>query len=168
MKKIKITIMIGDITKIKVDAIVNPANSQGMMGGGVAKAIREAGGRAIESDAMTNAPIPVGLAVATTGGKLNARFVIHSPTMEKPTMKTNVEKVRKAVRAALKKADGLELTKISMPGMGTGVGGLDYAAAAAAMIQEIIDFQQENRFIEEIFLVAYGDKLYSAFLKAAD
>ena len=60
----------GDLTQVKCDVIVNPANSSGYMGGGVAGAIKRAGGSIIEKQAIAQAPIPVGEAVITTGGNL--------------------------------------------------------------------------------------------------
>ena len=62
---VNIVVLIGDITKQKVDAIVNPANSLMIMGGGVAGAIKRAGGKEIEDEAMKHAPVAVGNAIAT-------------------------------------------------------------------------------------------------------
>ena len=69
----------GDICDLEVDAIVNPANSMGIMGGGAAGAIRRKGGDKIQQEAMACAPIAVGAAVVTTAGKLHAKSVIHAP-----------------------------------------------------------------------------------------
>ena len=90
----------GDITELKVDAIVNPANSSGYMGGGVAGVIKRIGGFEIEKEAVSKAPIPVGDAVVTTAGKLPCKYVIHAPTMKQPAMRIGVENVRLATRAA--------------------------------------------------------------------
>ncbi len=76
-----VSVVPGDITELKVDAIVNPANSSGSMGGGVALAIKRKGGQVVEDEAVAQAPIPVGGAVLTTGGRLPCRFVIHAPTI---------------------------------------------------------------------------------------
>src|SRR3954451_19324642 len=93
-----------DITLMAVDAVVNPANSLGIMGGGVAAALSRKGGPAIQKEAMSLAPIAVGAAVVTGGGKLFAKQVIHAPTMEQPGMKIGVENVRRATRAGLRGA----------------------------------------------------------------
>ena len=90
-----------DITTMAVDAVVNPANSLGIMGGGVAAALSRKGGPTIQKEAMSLAPIAVGAAVVTNAGKLFAKQVIHAPTMEQPGMKVGVENVRRATRAAL-------------------------------------------------------------------
>ncbi|MEA3458041.1 MAG: macro domain-containing protein, partial [Candidatus Thermoplasmatota archaeon] len=80
----------GDITQIDCDAIINPANSFGYMGGGVAGAIKRVGGKEIESEAVNKAPIVVGKAIATTAGDLPYEYVIHAPTMKRPAMRTSV------------------------------------------------------------------------------
>jgi O-acetyl-ADP-ribose deacetylase (regulator of RNase III) len=158
-----IRVVKGDITKLEVDAIVNPANSLMIMGGGVAGAIRRAGGKVIEDEARKHAPVAVGNAIATTAGALSARYVIHSPTMERPAMRTSPEKVAKATRAALKLADELGIKSLAFPGMGTGVGGVNPAIAANVMINEITNHIQKGTLLREIILVAYDDTLFDAF-----
>jgi O-acetyl-ADP-ribose deacetylase (regulator of RNase III) len=152
----------GDITKEKCDAIVNPANSLGVMGGGVALAIKRAGGKSIEKEAMKKAPIPVGGAIATKAGKLKCRYVIHSPTMRRPAMRIPLNNVRLAVRAALKLAKELGIKSIAFPGMGTGVGGVRAEDAAKIMVEECKKFDNL-----EIRLVAFDDELYRAFKEFA-
>ena len=83
----------GDITQLSCDAIVNPANSFGYMGGGVAGAIKRIGGNEIEREAVSKAPIRVGSAIATTAGTLPCKYVIHAPTMKQPAMRINVNNV---------------------------------------------------------------------------
>ena len=119
-----------DITTMAVDAVVNPANSLGIMGGGVAAALSRKGGPTIQKEAMSLAPIAVGAAVVTNAGKLFAKHVIHAPTMDQPGMKIGVENVRRATRAALLAAARSNLDVIAIPGMGTGLGGVDPADAA--------------------------------------
>ncbi len=76
-----ISVVHADITQLAVDAIVNAANSELWMGGGVAGAIKRAGGTVIEQEAMAKGPIPVGEAVVTSAGRLPCRHVIHAATM---------------------------------------------------------------------------------------
>lgn len=156
-----IKIKIGDITEEDVDAIVNPSNSLGIMGGGVALAIKKKGGEIIEEEAKRKAPIPVGKAVATTAGKLKAKYVIHATTMEMPAEKIGIENVKKATRAALECAKEIKAKKIAFPGMGTGVGGVDKKQAAKIMIEEIKKFPEL-----EVILVAYDKEMYNAFREA--
>ncbi|MCW1301397.1 MAG: macro domain-containing protein [Candidatus Nanoarchaeia archaeon] len=153
-----IELKIGNIVEEEVDAIVNPANSLGVMGGGVALAIKKAGGEEIEREAMSRAPIKIGEAIATSAGKLKCKYVIHSPTMERPAMKTTARNVKLATRAALKLARELGISKIAFPSMGTGVGGLSPRVAARAMISEFRKFEDLH-----IVIVAFNEEIYKAF-----
>lgn len=163
--EVVVCVKMGDLTAEVVDAIVNPSNSFGVMGGGVAYVIKKKGGDVIETEAMSQTPIPVGEAVKTTGGVLPARFVIHASTMEHPAEKISLGNVVKASRAALLCADKNNLTSLSFPGMGTGVGCVPPDAAAEAMVGEIKKFiaEKPSSSLNKIFLVAYSNDLYSAF-----
>jgi len=153
----------GDITQIRADAIVNPANSRLIMGGGVAGAIKRAGGPVIEEEAIQRAPVAVGEAVATTAGKLGAKYVIHAPTMARPAMDTNLASVEKATTAALNVARELGLLSIAIPGMGTGVGGVPVREAAQTMIGAIRRHLSEGTTLKCIFLISIDEELSSAF-----
>jgi len=72
--KLAIEVKRGDLTKVEAHAICNPANSLLYMGGGAAGALKRAGGEEIEREALKQAPVPVGKAVATTAGRLRARW----------------------------------------------------------------------------------------------
>ncbi len=163
---VKILIKRGDITLEDVDAIVNPANSYMIMGGGVALALKLKGGDIIEKEARKKAPVEIGDAIYTGAGNLRARYIIHAPTMKNPAERTNEENVRKAMKAALKLAETLGVRSLAFPGMGTGVGGLDKYKAAKVMIEEILKFNLEN--VKEIRLIAFDEELYEAFEKAYD
>ncbi|MEB3817096.1 MAG: macro domain-containing protein [Desulfurococcales archaeon] len=145
----------GDITKAAVDAIVNAANSLMIMGGGVAGAIKRAGGDEIEREALRYAPVPVGEAVATGAGKLKVKYVIHAPTMERPAMAIPLENAVKATRAALRKAVELGVKSVALPAMGAGVGGLPVKDVAREMAKVAME---EGPDI--IVFVAYGSSAY--------
>ena len=164
MKSLRLRIVEGDLTSLRVGAILNPANSYGIMGGGVAGAIRKKGGSVIEKDAVAKAPIPIGEAVATSAGSLPARFVVHAPTMARPAERTDVENVRQATLAALECAEQVGAKEIAFPGMGTGVGGVEPDLAAQAMVEVARDFQSKN--LQEVIFVAFGQELKKAFEKA--
>ncbi|HLC95717.1 MAG TPA: macro domain-containing protein [Candidatus Nanoarchaeia archaeon] len=161
---IKITIKQDDLTEIFADAIVNPANSYGYMGGGVAAAIKKKGGQDIELEAVSYAPIPLGHAVLTSAGRLHCKHVIHSPTMEQPGSLIDINNVKEATMAALQCADENGLKKIAMPGLGTGIGGVPKDKAAKAMLEIIVNFEPES--IEEIILVDREEEMVKAFEKA--
>src|SRR5881392_2866836 len=137
MLRMVIHVALGDITQLTVDAIVNPANSLGIMDNGAARTIKVEGGDQIEVDANACAPIAVGAAVVTGAGQLWCKAVIHAPTMEEPGMKIGVENVRRATRAALLAAARNNIDLIAIPGMGTGLGGVDPSDAARAMVDEL-------------------------------
>lgn len=163
-KGVKIKVLQGDMTKLKVDAIVNPANSFAYMGGGVALAIKNAGGEEIENEAIKKAPIEIGKAVATSAGKLSARLVIHAPTMKNPAGETDGEKVKLATLAALKCAEENGVNSIAFPGMGTGVGCIPYEVAAKVMVETIINYIKGKVKVNEIILVGYNEQLASEFI----
>jgi len=165
-KGVEVVAITGDITKQKVDAIVNPANSWMIMGGGVAGAIKRMGGKEIEDEAVKHAPVPVGKAVATGAGKLKAKYVVHAPTMERPAMLISAENVRLAVRAALELASELRLKSVAFPGMGTGVGGLALEEAAEAMIDETKKHVERGTHLRRIVFVGFNQDLTQAFSTA--
>ncbi len=167
-KGVRIRVVEGDITEMEVDAIVNPANSLMIMGGGVAGAIKRKGGVEIEDEARKHAPVPVGEAIATTAGRLKAKYVIHAPTMEEPAMRIGLENVEKATRAALKLADELGIEAIAFPGMGTGVGGIPYYDAACKMLEVIREHIDKGTRLKEIILVAWGSDAYMEFRRALE
>ncbi|NPB06023.1 MAG: macro domain-containing protein [Aquificae bacterium] len=156
-----IKVLKGDLLSVEADAIVNPANSRGLMGGGVAGVIKRRGGEEIEREAVSKAPIPVGSAVLTTAGSLPFKAVIHAPTMEEPASPSDEEKVRKAVRAALELADRECFEVIAFPGMGTGVGGVPKEVAARAMLEEIRSFPA--KCLKKVVLVDVDEEMVRAW-----
>jgi len=136
------------------------------MGGGVAGAILRAGGRGVQQEASKKAPVPVGKAVATTAGKLKAKYVIHAPTMERPAMPTSNQNVRLATRGALECARQLGIASVAFPGMGTGVGGLSVEEATNVMVDEIKSQIASGTPLKKIVLVGFGSDLTEAFAKA--
>jgi O-acetyl-ADP-ribose deacetylase (regulator of RNase III) len=164
----KITLKRGDITEESADAIVTPSNSYGLMGGGVAWVIKKKGGQKIEAEAVERAPIGVGSAALTTGGRLKARHVIHATTMTEPAQRIGTENVMKATLAALECAAQNGLKSIAFPGMGTGVGGVGLEDAAGAMVEVIRNFSTSDSTIKEVLLIGYEKEMYGAFKKAVD
>jgi O-acetyl-ADP-ribose deacetylase len=146
-----------DISDMAVDAIVSPANSLGIMGGGVAAVLSRKGGPTIQREAMSLAPIAVGAAVVTNAGTLWSKNIIHAPTMEEPGLKVTVENVRRATRAALLAASQHGFDVIALPGLGTGLGGADPADAARAMVNEFRAHKQPHP--ATVWLVDLSDQM---------
>ncbi|MGI5191107.1 macro domain-containing protein [Promicromonospora sp. CA-289599] len=161
----RVEVILGDLTAVAADAIVNPSNSYGTMGGGVALAMVHAGGQVIEDEAVRRSPIPLGTAVLTTAGTLPAQWVIHAPTMRNPVAEATERNVRRAMEAALSQCDEHGLVTASFPGMGTGTGGMPYAEAAEIMVAAI-DAHAERRYPALIRLVASNDELAAAWVVA--
>jgi O-acetyl-ADP-ribose deacetylase (regulator of RNase III) len=134
---LEIKVVQGSILEVDAQVIVNAANSLGIMGGGVAGVIKRAAGGEVEEEARRRAPIPVGQAVLTSGGKTKFQGIIHAPTMPQPAMRIPAKNVGLATRAALKLADERGFSSLAIPGMGTGVGGVEPSDAAKQMLNEI-------------------------------
>ena len=152
----------GDITDVVADAIVNAANERLWMGGGVAGAIKRKGGQIIEDEAVKLGPIPIGEAVVTSAGELNARFVIHAAGMGIDLI-TDGEKIKNATLNSLRRADELELGSIAFPSIGTGGGGFPMDEAADIMLRTTIEHVNGDTSLEKIIFVLYGDEAFKAF-----
>jgi O-acetyl-ADP-ribose deacetylase (regulator of RNase III) len=163
---INVKVRKGDLTVLFVDAIVNPANTGGSMGGGVAGAIKLTGGDVIEKQARAAAPIALGSAVATEAGDLPNLFVIHAPTVDKPAGSSSPERVKAAVSAALTEAERVEAQTIAIPGMGTGVGEVPFEEAARAVVEGICT--HETKGISDIILIDRDEKMAEAFVEALE
>ncbi|PIN70359.1 O-acetyl-ADP-ribose deacetylase [Candidatus Woesearchaeota archaeon CG11_big_fil_rev_8_21_14_0_20_43_8] len=161
-----IEVISGDITKVDVEAIVNPANSFGLMGGGIAGAIKRAGGIEIQEEAITRAPTEIGKAILTTAGTLSFKGIIHAPTMRKPAEKTIIENVKLSTEAALRCAEEHAFESIAMPGFGTGVGGIDKMDATRMMVAVIKAFK--GRFLKKVILVGINQPMVDAFLQCVE
>jgi len=152
----------GDICDREVDALVNAANNELWMGGGVAGAIKRVGGMEIEQEAMRQGPIPVGAAVVTGGGSLRARHVIHAAVMGR-NLKTGADEIRKAILSALNRAKELELRSIAFPALGTGVGGFPIEECARIMYQAMVGHVVGGTSLKTIEIVLFGREAYDAF-----
>ena len=157
----------GDITEAECEAVVNPANSLMMMGGGVAGALRRAAGPEVEEEARRKAPVPVGEAIHTGAGRLEPRikYIIHAPTMERPAMRTTQSKVVKAVLAALREAEKLNVSCLALPAMGAGVGGLTARESLDAIMEALDEYLGSGgKLPPRIILVAYSERDAKQFL----
>jgi len=162
----------GDITALAVDAIVNAANEYLKHGGGVAAAIARKGGPTIqqESDALISAggPLKTGDAVITGGGKLAAKFVIHTVgpiwSRYEPTEADRL--LRKAVKSSLALAEEKGLKSIAFPAISTGIYGFPIERAAPLMLQEAQRHLEEETGLERVLFCLYDDASYQVFESA--
>ena len=152
----------GDITAMSVDAIVNAANTDLILGAGVAGAIRARGGPAIQEDCDRISPIPLGEAAVTTGGKLAALYVIHAASMHLGGRAT-AESLRQSTRASLMLAEGKGLKSIAFPAIGTGVAGFPMDECARIMIGEVLEHIRSRGSLEKIYFVLYDTAALKTF-----
>ncbi len=161
----------GDITEEDVDAVVNAANSFLKHGGGVAGAIVRKGGRVIqeESDRIVEerGKVPVGKAVYTSGGNLKAKYVIHTvgPVWGEGREE---EKLRSAVRSALKVAEDLGVSSVALPAISTGIFGYPKREGVKVIVEEVLKFlKNDAQHLKEVRLVSIDSEtafLFSEFI----
>ncbi|MHC4084004.1 MAG: macro domain-containing protein [Planctomycetota bacterium] len=152
----------GDITEMQTDAIVNAANAQLVLGGGVAGAIRKKGGPEIQQECNKIGGTFVGGAVITTGGKLKAKYVIHAvgPRMGEGN---EDEKLKNATLNSLKVADENNLKSIAFPAISTGIFGFPIEKCAEIMLKTTIDYLKGQTSLEMIVFCLFGQKSYKVF-----
>jgi len=132
----KVSVRVGDLTEADTDAIVNAANNQLLLGGGVAGAIRNKGGPAIQQECDRVGPIALGEAAITGAGRLKARFVIHAASMSLGA-RTTEPHLRASTRNSLLRANEQRLKSIAFPAIGTGIAGFPLARCAEVMLDEV-------------------------------
>ena len=159
----KLEVVEGDIAALEVDAIANAANNRLWMGSGVAGAIKRAGGEEIEREAMAKGPIEVGEAVATGGGSLPAKWVIHGAVMGQD-LRTDATLVARTTRRCLEVADELDARSLALPAFGTGVGGFPLPDCARIMVEVARDF--ESASVERVVFAVFGSEAERVFAAA--
>lgn len=138
---VSVVLVNADITTRLVDAIVNAANDRLSMGGGVAGAIRSAGGMAIHLEAIAQAPAPLGSVVRTGAGELLCDFVYHAVVIRFDLKGgTSASNVREVVRNVLRRVEEDEVGRIALPLFGAGVGGLSVARSLETILEAFEEF----------------------------
>jgi len=158
----RIVIQQGDLTEMDADAIVNAANNDLILGGGVAGAIRRKGGDAIQRECNEIGTIPVGYAAITTGGKLKARLVIHAASMRLGGG-TTAEALRSSTAHCLRIAKDRGLKTIAFPAVGTGVAEFPLEECAKIMLREAAEHLRGETSLETIHFVLFDDAAKEIF-----
>jgi O-acetyl-ADP-ribose deacetylase (regulator of RNase III) len=162
----RIVLATGDITKQEVDAIVNAANSSLLGGGGVDGAIHRAGGpqileecRRIRSERYRDG-FPTGEAVATTGGGLPARWVIHTvgPVYARSEDRSGL--LASCHTTSLRVADELGAVTVAFPAISTGVYGYPLDEAAPVAVEAVATARTD---VEEVRFVLFDERSHAAF-----
>ncbi len=166
-----ITLLTGDITQQDADAIVNAANAELAPGGGVCGAIHRAGGPAIWEECkvirQTQGSLPTGQAVATTGGRLKARYVIHTvgPVWQGGGS-GEPELLASCYRESVRVADELGLSSVAFPSVSTGIFGYPVDLAAPVALQAVLDALKSARNVRDVRFVLFDARTMKAYEQA--
>lgn len=151
-----------DITEMETDAIVNAANAQLILGGGVAGAIRRKGGPEIQEQCNKIGGTFVGGAVITDAGHLKAKYVIHAvgPRMGEGN---EDQKLKNATLNSLKIANQQNIKSISFPAISTGIFGYPIGRCAEIMLKTTIDYIKEPTGLDKVVFCLFGQDNYKVF-----
>jgi len=159
----KIEIVLGDITEMDVDAIVNAANTDLKLGSGVAGAIREKGGPFTQNECDQVGRVRLGQVAVTGSGELKARHVIHAAGMDLGD-EVSKESLKAATVNSLVKASELQLKTLAFPAIGTGVGNLPVNECAEIMLGIASEFlNNKQSSVEKIYFVLFDENSYQIF-----
>lgn len=158
----KIQLVQGDITEMNVDAVVNAANNDLMLGAGVAGAIRRKGGEQIQQECNEIGTIPVGTAAITGGGRLKAHWVLHAASMELGGS-TTAASLRGSTMHSLRLAEKKSLKSIAFPAIGAGIGGFPPRECAEVMFRAVFEHLRQPTSLEAIYFVLYDQPTFEIF-----
>jgi O-acetyl-ADP-ribose deacetylase (regulator of RNase III) len=158
----RIEFLVGDLTEMDADAIVNAANNDLQLGGGVAGAIRRKGGPAIQAECDAIGGIPVGGAAITSGGNLRARYVIHAASMSLGGQ-TSAPSLRSSTAHSLRIAAQKGLRTIAFPAVGTGIAGFPMRECAEIMLREARTHLEGATSLEKISFVLFDAEGLAVF-----
>jgi O-acetyl-ADP-ribose deacetylase (regulator of RNase III) len=158
-----IHIVQGDLTEQDAGAIVNAANNDLQLGGGVAGAIRRKGGPSIQAECDQIGPIALGEVAVTGGGRLKAHFVIHAASMSLGG-ETREEDLLSCTRHAMERAGERGLRSIAFPAIGTGIADFPMRRCAEVMLAEILQRLRQPTTVEDVRVVLFDRAAYETFL----
>ena len=160
----------GDITSLRVDAIVNAANTQLVLGSGVAGAIRRGGGSSIQAECNELAPINTGEAVITGAGKLLAKYVVHAagPIYHQYSPHQAEELLEDVVLNSLNFIRLKDLKSIALPAISAGVYGFPAKTCAEIMLSAVFKYIErysdpESNTTVKIILILFDQTMYDLF-----
>lgn len=169
----EIQLLEGDITRVDVDAIVNPANSHLMHGGGLAGVLDQKAGPTLQQESTAwvqeHGPVRHHSPAYTSAGALPFQYIIHAVG---PIWGSGDEeaKLRAAVLGSLKKADELKLSAVALPAISCGVFGYPLQEAAGVILKAVRDYTEQERDsgLARILVVLYGEPAASVFTRVWD
>lgn len=163
----KVTLRQGDLTEASTDAIVNAANNDLQLGGGVAGAIRRKGGPTIQEECDRIRPLPLGEAAITNAGQLRSKYVIHAASMRLGGHTTE-ENLRASTRNSLLRAKEKGLRSIAFPAVGTGIAGFALDRCAEVMLSEVAAHLRDTTSVERVEFVLFDDAALQVFRHALE
>jgi O-acetyl-ADP-ribose deacetylase len=156
MAATRVLIITGDLVEQEVDAIVNAANNDLQLGGGVAGAIRRAGGPSIQEECDAHGPVRVGEAAITGAGRLHARYVIHAASMSLGG-RTTRDSLKSSMDHVFRLAHQHEVETIAVPAVGTGIAGFPLDECARVMAESLLSALGEGWQASEVRFVLFGE-----------
>ncbi len=162
---VAIEVLESDITEQAVDAIVNAANNDLVLGSGVAGAIARKGGPSIQEECDQHGPIQVGEAAITGAGELPARYVIHAASMRLGG-KATAESIRRSIAHSLLLAKTHGLESIALPAVGMGVAGFPLDEGARLMMETVKAHLDGDSNLRLVRFCLFGREATEAFERA--
>jgi O-acetyl-ADP-ribose deacetylase (regulator of RNase III) len=158
----RIVIIDGDLVDQQVDAIVNAANNDLVLGAGVAGAIRRKGGPTIQQECDAHGPVKVGEAAITGAGNLPAHHVIHAASMALRG-RTTAHSLKSSMLDVFRLAHQHGVRSIAIPAVGTGIAGFPMDECARVMAGCLHDALMSGWAPNEVRFVLFGDESKTAF-----
>jgi O-acetyl-ADP-ribose deacetylase (regulator of RNase III) len=161
---IMIEVVKGNIIKANTDAIVNAANKNLILGGGVAGAILGNGGYIIQEECNQLAPVRTGEVATTGAGNLPHKYVIHAVA---PCGKVEGWQglVKDCISNILKEAEKLKISSVAIPAIGTGIFGLPLDIVADILVRTVKARETELKYLKKVVFVLFDDHAYGVFKK---
>jgi len=163
---VTLALMRGNIVEVQVDAIVNAANSGLRGGGGVDGAIHRAGGPGIMEACRKIGGCPTGSAVATTAGRLPAKYVFHAVGPIYTGSPDDARLLASAYQSCLDLAEQHQVKSIAFPSLSTGIYGYPLELAAPIALRTIIEHIKRPTSLQQVVIVLFGEASFKVHEKA--
>ncbi len=157
LHRMQIKIIRADLTSIKVDAIVNPVVSHR----------DNTTGRVPVTATDQPSSLPIGSAIATSGGNLLCRFIIHAAVPHRDDLDA-MTKLRQATWSAMQRAEELAVASVAIPAMAVGAAGFTTEECARVLVQTAVDFQLHARSLQRVLFCLFGDEAEEAFTRVLE
>lgn len=165
----KIVLLLADITRLSVDAIVNPANASMLSGGGLCGVIHKVGGEELSAACKLlyeeNKQYAVGSALVTVAGKLPCRYVIHAVGPKWHEHEDKAVPLIATYQGILQRADELQITSLSIPAIATGIHKYPAEFAARVVLEFLVEAMPNYKHLKSILIVCANKENAGAYSK---